>query len=117
MSSPRRTRSASVANTSSRRLRSRITVWDFSGFVHRLGSATCFSTSASCWRSLPVSKVLPQVAHFILERRVFLFQFFDHWLDLSCCDLDSARSALSQKLSHRDSQTNRRGACRTWLHC
>src|SRR5437773_12398818 len=78
MSSLRRARSDSVASTFSRRLRSRITFCDSWGFDQRLGSDAFFSTSASWERSRSASKILPEVAHLLLQRGVFLFQFFDH---------------------------------------
>src|SRR5271165_503648 len=70
----------------SRRFRSRITCWDFSGFAHKFGSDACFSISANCWRSLLASKILPQVVNLGLERSVLLFQFFQH--NLFCSDLN-----------------------------
>src|ERR1700690_41637 len=79
MSSPWRMRSASVANTPSRRFFSRMTFWDCWRSAQRLGSLARFSTSASCSRSLPASKVLPEITDFVLQRGVFLFQFFDHF--------------------------------------
>src|SRR5262249_35031784 len=82
MSSFRRARSASVASASSRRFFSRITRWDFSELDQRFGLEASFSTSVSCWRSLPASKVLPQSAHFFLQGGVLLFEFFDHELGL-----------------------------------
>src|SRR5215510_8712042 len=80
MSSLRRARSASVESASSRRFFSRITRWDFSELDQRFGSDASFSTSVSCWRSLPASKVLPQSTHFFLKGGVLLFEFFDHGL-------------------------------------
>jgi hypothetical protein len=54
----RRTSSSCVASALSSRFFSRITCWDFSGFDHSAGSATCFSMSLSFSRSLGASKIL-----------------------------------------------------------
>src|ERR1700683_1532637 len=78
MSSPRRTKSASVARRCSRRFFSRITCWDRWGFDHRFGSAACLSISASCGRSLSASKILPEFLHFLVQLFVFLFEFLSH---------------------------------------
>ena len=56
----------------------RMTCWDFCGFDQRAGSAACFSISASCSRSLPASKVLPEITDFVLQAGVFLFELFIH---------------------------------------
>src|SRR4030095_15066546 len=95
MSSLRRARSASVASASSRRFFSRITRWDFSELDQRFGSEASFSTSLSCWRSLPASKILPQSTHFFLKGGVLLFEFFDHGLGLCLwmeCEAHNERS-------------------------
>jgi hypothetical protein len=52
-----------------------MTFCDFPGFDHRPGSDACFSISANCWRSLPASKILPEVVNFSLERGVLLREF------------------------------------------
>src|SRR6202161_4776598 len=78
MSSPRRTRSASVARRCSRRFFSRITCWDRCGFDHRFGSAACVSISASCGRGLSASKILPEFLPFLVQFFVFLFEFLCH---------------------------------------
>src|SRR5215467_475225 len=78
MSSVRRARSDSVARTFSNRFFSRITFWDWEGFDQRFGSAACFSTSVSCSRSLPASKVLPEIVDFRFQLGVLLFQIFVH---------------------------------------
>src|SRR5579864_8407980 len=83
MSSPWRMRLDSFANISSRRFFSRMTVWDFCGFDQRLGSEACFSISLRRWRRLPASKILPKFADFVFQRRVFLFELFDHYVVLS----------------------------------
>jgi hypothetical protein len=57
-----------------------MTCWDFPGFDHRLGSAAFFSISVNCWRSLPASKILPEVVDFGLEARILLFEFVEHGL-------------------------------------
>jgi hypothetical protein len=48
------------------------------GFDQRLGSAASFSISASCRRRVAPSKILPQLADFVAQREIFLFEFFDH---------------------------------------
>src|SRR4051794_39142007 len=73
----RRSRSVSVASRSSSRLRSRITVCDCCGSDHRLGSATFFSTSASCARSLGASKIAPQVGDLLPHGSVLAFELFN----------------------------------------
>src|SRR5579862_8729331 len=78
MSSVRRSRSASVASTCSRRFFSRITCCERCGFDHKSGSAACFSISASCGRSLSASKILPKFAGFLAQLFVFLFQLLIH---------------------------------------
>src|SRR5579864_2302038 len=78
MSSPWRMRAASLANISSRRFFSRMTVWDFWGFDQRFGSEACFSTSVKRWRRLPASKILPKFANLVFQGCVFFFQLFDH---------------------------------------
>src|SRR5689334_14432414 len=78
MSSARRARSASVASTCSRRFFSRITCCERCGFDHKLGSAACFSISASCGRSLPASKILPEIVGFLAQLFVFLFELLIH---------------------------------------
>src|SRR3954466_16123446 len=72
----RRSRSVSVASRSSSRLRPRITVCDCCGSDHRFGSATFFSTSASCARSLGASKIAPQVGDLLPHGSVLAFEFF-----------------------------------------
>src|SRR5512146_3308677 len=81
MSSLRRVRSDSVASTSSSRLRSRITFCDSWGLDHRLGSEAFFSTSLSLWRSRSASKILPEVAHLVLQRDVLLLELFSHYAE------------------------------------
>src|SRR5215831_12353065 len=78
MSSARRARSASVASTSSRRFFSRMTCCERCGFDHRFGSAACFSISASCGRSLPASKILPEFVGLLAQFFVFLHQLLIH---------------------------------------
>src|SRR5258708_13591769 len=79
MSPSRRARSASVARVSSRRLRWRMSTWDFSGSDQSLGSAAIFfSTSASWERREAASKIAPQVMDLIADGSVFAFEFFDH---------------------------------------
>src|ERR1035438_8195002 len=114
MSSVRRTRSPSSDNRLSRRLRSRMTCWDFSGFDHKLGSAACFSISTNCWRSLPASKILPQVVNLGLYRGILLFQFIQHFVSLFSRKPQSPLRARAGKLSHTDMRTNPRAAYRTW---
>src|ERR1700757_2927260 len=82
MSPARRVSSVSVASASSRRLFSRMTCWDRSGFDQRFGSAACLSISVSCWRSLAASKVLLERADFVLQGRVLLLEFFNHGLEI-----------------------------------
>src|SRR3954465_13528754 len=72
----RRSKSVSVASRSSSRFRSRITVCDCCGSDHRLGSATFFSTSASCARSLGASKIAPQVGDLLPHGSVLAFELF-----------------------------------------
>jgi len=67
-----------VVSTSSRRLRSRITCCDLPGFDQRFGSDACFWISANCWRSLPASKILPEIVDLRLEGGVLLFEFVQH---------------------------------------
>jgi hypothetical protein len=55
-----------------------MTCWDFCGFDQRLGSEACFSISVRRWRRLPESKILPKLADFVFQRRVFFFELFDH---------------------------------------
>src|SRR5215472_13513108 len=100
MSPSRRASSASVASMSSRRFFSRITVWDFCGFDQRLGSAACFSTSVSCVRRRPASKILPQVANLLFQLEVFLFEFFDHQLFVRVTNGRRA-SATTEIIAHR----------------
>src|SRR5579872_7492225 len=78
MSSLWRMRSVSLANISSKRFFSRITVWDFCGFDQRFGSDACFSISVSRWRRLTASKILPKFADFIFQDCIFFFKFFYH---------------------------------------
>src|SRR5579863_7741484 len=78
MSSPRRTRSASVASKCSSRFFSRITCCERCGFDHRFGSEDCFSISASCGRSFYASKILPEFAHLFAQCPVFLFELLIH---------------------------------------
>src|SRR5512146_945874 len=80
MSSLRRARSWSVDKPSSRRLRSRITFWEFSGSDQKFGSFTFFSTSSSWARNLGASKILPELAHLVLQRGILLFKLFQHVL-------------------------------------
>src|SRR2546423_6007798 len=62
----------------STRFFSRMTCCDLCGFDQRFGSEACLSTSASCWRRVPASKVLPEFAHFVAQGRIFAFEFFNH---------------------------------------
>src|SRR5580700_3053130 len=78
MSSPRRARSASVASKCSSRFFSRITCCERCGFDHKFGSADCFSISLSCGRSLSASKILPELAHLLAQRPVFLLELLIH---------------------------------------
>ena len=78
MSSLCRMRLVSLANISSRRFFSRMTVWDFWGFDQRLGSEARFSISVKRWRRLPASKILPKFANFIFQDCIFFFKFFNH---------------------------------------
>src|SRR5579862_429471 len=78
MSSPRRARSASVESTCSNRFFSRITCWDRCGFDQRLGSADCFSISASCGRTFSASKILPKFADLFVQLFVFQNQLLIH---------------------------------------
>src|SRR5271167_4562077 len=78
MSSLRRARSASCASTCSSRFFSRMTCWDRSGLDHRLGSADCFSISASCGRTFSASKILPKFVDLLAEFFVFENEFLIH---------------------------------------
>src|SRR5579863_5591127 len=78
MSSPRRPRSASVVSTCSSRFFSRITCCERVGFDHKLGSAACFSISASCGRTFSASKILPEIVDLLAQLFVFLFQLLIH---------------------------------------
>src|ERR1700692_2917072 len=78
MSSPRRARSASVESTCSNRFFSRITCWERCGFDQRLGSADCFSISASCGRTFSASKILPKFVDLFIQLFVFQHQFLIH---------------------------------------
>src|SRR5213075_2163403 len=73
MSPSLRSSSASVASESSSRLRSRITDCDCCGSDHRFGSATFFSISANCARSLVGSKIAPQISDLLPYGSVFAF--------------------------------------------
>src|SRR5882724_6949172 len=78
MSSPRRARSASVVSTCSRRFFSRMTCCERCGFDHRLGSADCFSISASCGRTFSASKILPKFVDLLTQLFVFQHQLLIH---------------------------------------
>jgi hypothetical protein len=58
MSSTRRVNSLSVANASSRRLRSRIVFCEFSESFQKFGSAVCSSTFSNSTFNLGESKIL-----------------------------------------------------------
>src|SRR5256885_2217333 len=83
MSSVRRAKSASVLSKCSRRFFSRITCLERCGSDPRFRSADCFSISASCGRSLFPSKILPEFAHLLAERSVFLLELLIHWEPLA----------------------------------
>jgi hypothetical protein len=78
MSSPRRTRSASVVSTCSSRFFSRITCCERSGLDHRFGSEDCFSTSANCGRTFSASKILPKFVDLLVELFVFEHELLIH---------------------------------------
>src|SRR5258708_22042534 len=89
MSPSRRARSASVVRVSSRRLRWRMSTWDFSGSDQRFGSpAIFFSTSASWERREAASKIAPQVMDLVADGSVFAFEFFDHKFPLRRTDFN-----------------------------
>src|SRR4029077_19898514 len=48
-----------------------MTCWVRCGFDHRLGSADCFSISASCGRTFSASKILPKFVEFLIQFFVF----------------------------------------------
>lgn len=78
MSSLRRAKSASFASTCSNRFFSRITCCERCGFDHRLGSADCFSISASCGRTFSASKILPKFVDLLVQFFVFQNEFLIH---------------------------------------
>src|ERR1700675_1321199 len=78
MSSPRRARSASAVSTFSNRFFSRMTCCERCGFDHRLGSADCFSISASCGRTFSASKILPKFVDLLAEFFVFQDELLIH---------------------------------------
>src|SRR5437588_10273920 len=81
----------------SRRLRSRMTDCESSGFPQKLGSAIFFSVWASCWRLLGASKILPEIVDLLPQRGKFALKFFD----------DLARD------THKDRRTAARRLSRT----
>src|SRR5437660_8821255 len=100
MSPVRRIRSASVESIPSRRFFSRITCWDLCGFDHRFGSAACLSISASCGRSLPASKVLPEFADLLLQSCIFLLEFLNHSVGLPFAGVKEATIAPIEIIAH-----------------
>src|ERR1700677_3847717 len=78
MSPLRRTSSFSIARCPSRRLRSRMSIWDSAGLDQMAGSESFDSNAASSLSMRWWSKILPKVADFIAYRSVGEFEFVQH---------------------------------------
>ena len=68
---------ASWAICSSRRLRSCMIFWLFSGFDQKSGALICSSSLANCARRAGASKIAPHSVSLLAERNVFSFQFVE----------------------------------------
>src|SRR5580704_7831603 len=78
MSSERRASSVSSANRVSRRLRSRMSGWEREASAQMVGSEIFSSIVARSRRSCAESKILPQIAHFVADRGVGVFEIAKH---------------------------------------
>ena len=74
---------ASWAICSSRRLRSCMIFWLFSGLDQKSGALICSSSLASCVRRVAASKIAPHSVSLLAERDVFAFQFVEGHSDPS----------------------------------
>src|ERR1700761_8099339 len=90
MSSERRASSASSARRVSRRLRSRMRGWERAPSAQIAGSAIFSSMAARSRRSRAESKILPQIADFVADRGVGVFEIskhdliLEHWVTGFC---------------------------------
>src|SRR5271168_4376906 len=78
MSSERRASSASSPRRVSRRLRSRMSGWEREASAQTVGSAIFSSITESSRWSRAESKILPQIAHFVTNRGVGVFEVAKH---------------------------------------